>query len=150
MAKRGMVLRSGAADGADTAFEQGCDSIDPKRKQIFLPWNKFSDRSKNEVGVVLVNDPDIEQSAAEMAAQIHPAWERLSQGAKKLHSRNVYQVLGPDMKKPSRFLICWAPLDKNGDPKGGTRTAVLLAQINHIRSYNLAIPADLTKVTALL
>ena len=27
MAEAGMVLRSGAADGADSAFERGCDSV---------------------------------------------------------------------------------------------------------------------------
>jgi len=46
--------------------------------------------------------------------------------AKKLHGRNVKQVLGDDLKTPSDFLLCWT---KEGKDVGGTRTAIVLAGI---------------------
>jgi predicted Rossmann fold nucleotide-binding protein DprA/Smf involved in DNA uptake len=37
LAKKGYVLRSGGADGADLTFEAGCDNSNGL-KEIFLPW----------------------------------------------------------------------------------------------------------------
>ena len=47
----GYSLRSGAADGADTGFENGV--INPLNKQIFIAWEGFSNRydSEEEGGV---------------------------------------------------------------------------------------------------
>jgi predicted Rossmann fold nucleotide-binding protein DprA/Smf involved in DNA uptake len=41
LAGRGWVLRSGGAEGADTAFEKGCDQVHG-RKEIFLPWKGYN------------------------------------------------------------------------------------------------------------
>ena len=41
----GYSLRSGAADGADTAFENGV--INPLNKQIFIAWEGFSNRYRS-------------------------------------------------------------------------------------------------------
>lgn len=151
MAQRGLILRSGGADGADTAFEKGCDQVNPKLKQIFLPWNNFSGRSAKETGVIVKIEPVIELQASEIAREIHPAWDTaLTQGAKKLHTRNVYQVLGPNIKEPSMFLVGYAKLDKNGEPKGGTRTAIKLAEKFGVRNYNLFKQQDLDRVLKVL
>ena len=151
LAKRGMVLRSGGAQGADTAFEQGSDLIDPKRKEIYLPWPGFNSRHPKQPGVLVVKDPQIHLKASQIAQHIHPAWDKLSQGAQALHTRNIYQVLGQDIQTPSRFLVCWAPLNpKDNTPKGGTRTAVMLARQSHIRAYNLSIEADFRHVQSVL
>lgn len=40
-AKKGFILRSGAAEGADSAFEKGCD-LENGHKEIFLQENKNS------------------------------------------------------------------------------------------------------------
>lgn len=39
-AKRGWSLRSGHAEGADTAFFRGADAVGGKM-EIFLPWSGF-------------------------------------------------------------------------------------------------------------
>jgi hypothetical protein len=39
LAEKGYTLRSGGADGCDTAFEIGHGNHD---KQIFLPWKNFN------------------------------------------------------------------------------------------------------------
>ena len=60
----------------------------------------------------------------------------LSKGAKALHTRNVYQVLGKDLKSPSTFLLCWAPPTPDG-VKGGTNTAVQLAKKHGAEVINI-------------
>ena len=46
LAENGLILRSGGADGADTAFEKGCDFVNGK-KEIFLPWQNFNNNKSN-------------------------------------------------------------------------------------------------------
>lgn len=150
LAKRGMVLRSGAADGADTAFEEGCNTVDPSRKQIFLPWEGFNGRKSREQGVFRIEDIYMQEKASEIAKHVHPAWDKVSRGARALHTRNVYQVLGPDLQSPSRFLICWAKVDKDREPKGGTRTAVMLARQSDVRTYNLALEEDFRRIQSVV
>ena len=120
--KLGYTLRSGAADGADTFFENGS-----KNKEIFIPWSSFGK------GIV----PEYSEFADDLLKGIHPAYNRLSSGAKKLHLRNINQVLGVDLDTPSDFLICWADVDNTGNPKGGTRTAWMLAKKYNIPCFNL-------------
>ncbi|MNQ24266.1 hypothetical protein D3C85_374570 [compost metagenome] len=141
---RGYTLRSGAADGADTAFEDGCDSVHGE-KEIYIAWNGFSGRLMGMNGVVHLRECK-ERLSYTMAEQVHPAWDRLSRGAQGLHARNCYQVLGRGLDSPSKFLVCWAPTDKQGVPKGGTRTAWVLAIQNNIPCVNLAVPADLERI----
>ena len=140
-------LRSGAADGADTAFESGVSN--PMNKQIFIAWNGFSNRYDSEEGVFNVKGQAVVQ-AEEIASSIHPAWEKLSRGAKGLHTRNIFQCLGPTLNVPSKFLICYAEVDKHGTPRGGTRTAWECAKKNNIPCYNLYIPEHLERITKYL
>jgi len=120
--QNGFTLRSGGADGADTAFEEGAGDL----KEIYLPWQGFNKRD----GIVVGN----KFKARDMAQAIHPYWESLTDGGKKLHTRNICQVLGRDLKTPSKFLICWTP---DGKPSGGSRTAIVCAMEHDIPVYNL-------------
>ena len=119
---RGYVLRSGGAPGADSAFESEAGDA----KQIFIPWGRFNG-SKS-----YLYPPD--EKAFEIAAGIHPAWDRCSDAAKKLHARNVHQILGANLNDPSEFVVCWT---ENGECKGGTATAMRLAVKCGIPVYNL-------------
>lgn len=123
LSEMGYTLRSGGADGADLAFESGAT-----KKEIYLPWKGFNDSNSQ-----LYNIPD---EAFEIASRIHPAWDKLKQGGKKLHARNILQVLGMTLDNPSKFLICWTP---KGKDTGGTRTAIVLAREYNIPIINLAI-----------
>ncbi len=138
LAYKDYCLRSGGADGADSAFEKGCDFAEGK-KEIYLPWRGFNNNQS-----ILYNT---NTQAYDLAASIHPSWMFLSHGAKKLHARNICQVLGKDLNAPSEFIICWT---KNGNKVGGTRTAIILAEQNKIPVYNLAISADYDKIQALI
>ncbi len=121
------IVRSGGADGADTFGEQIADELG-FAKEIYLPWKKFN---KNPSPLYNITPESIS-----LAATIHPAWDACNDAARRLHGRNCYQVLGYDLKTPSHLLICWT-LD--GQEKGGTRTAIVLAKRYGVPVFNLAV-----------
>ncbi len=115
MARAGMILRSGAAESADSSFERGCDAAGGK-KEIFLPWPGFNGRKSEFVGVT--------DEMIALAKKYHPAWDKLGQGGEKLQARNGPQMLGWDLKTPSRAVVCWTP---KGEITGGTGQALRIA-----------------------
>lgn len=147
LARMGFVLRSGKAAGADAAFQRGAQRFEGSKCEIFIPWRGFTG------GDGLVNTWDITLDAvdrqfpehAEMrwdwVKEVHGGWERLSQGARKLHERNVHQLFGADLGNAylnqSKFVLYYALETKKGDPKGGTATCVNLAKKQGIRTLNL-------------
>lgn len=130
----GATLRSGGAEGADTVFESMFI-----KKEIYLPWKDFNGNNSPLYGV--------SKEAMEIAKEIHPNFAVLSEGAKKLHARNVYQVLGKDLNTPSNVLICWTADGANSaktcsKTTGGTATAIRLADKYGIKIYNLGNNKD--------
>jgi hypothetical protein len=124
------TLRSGAAPGADTFFEEYTN-----RKEIFLPWRDFNG-----------NDSQLytpTKESFEMAAKYHPNWGRLSIGARKLMARNCHQVLGQDLKTPVKFIVCWT---KDGGATGGTGQAIRMANDLNIPVYNLFFDDVIEKI----
>lgn len=117
-AKSGWILRSGGAAGADSAFEKGAS-----KKEIFKPTD---------------NIPEL---AFEIAAKHHPTWNGLKPYIKKLHARNVQQVLGKNLDSTTKFVVCWT---KDGAEKettrntGGTGQAIRIAIAYNVPVYNLA------------
>lgn len=115
------ILRSGAAPGADTFFEEYAG-----QKEIYLPWRNFEGNESR------LYKPSKE--SFEMAAKYHPNWYRLSIGARRLMARNCHQVLGQDLKTPVKFIVCWT---KDGGATGGTGQALRMAKDLNIPVYNL-------------
>lgn len=133
LAELGYVLRSGAAAGADAAFEYGCDS-GGGGKEIWLPWRGFNQH--DDTGLY-----PADQHFA-LAATLHPAWQRLTSGAQMLHARNVGQVLGQSLNEPVSFVLCWTPdgcesSESRTRGTGGTGTAISLASNRGIAVFNL-------------
>ena len=126
MAMDGWTLRSGGAVGADSAFAEGCGT--KGMSEIYLPWFGFNDEG---VPVDRLGNFD---EAMDIAEQFHPAWHKCSSGAKKLHARNVYQILGIDLNTPTNLVICWTP---NGKRTGGTGQALRLAEALDIKIFDL-------------
>lgn len=122
LGSNGYVLRSGAAQGADKAFENGCEKVNGY-KEIYLPWKSFEGSDSN----LIVSNI----KAYNIAERFHPYWQNLSVGARKLQSRNSHQVLGYDLETPSNFILCWT---KDGKGSGGTGQAIRIA--NH---YNIPV-----------
>lgn len=78
-------------------------------------------------------------------------WAKLSDYAKLLHLRNFWQIryfFGGhfDNSQNVNFVVCYSPLDNKGEPTGGTRTGIRVAQVLGIDVYNLAKPADQWKL----
>lgn len=118
----GYILRSGGADGADKAFEQGCDSVKGSKNIYYAK--------------------DATDAAMFIAAKYHPAWNRCSLFAKKLHGRNSFQVLGDTLDTPAHNLICWTPDGctthiGRSIATGGTGTAISIAFHHNVPIYNL-------------
>lgn len=130
LAGLGYTLRSGGAGGADTAFEEGCDRVNGP-KLIYIPWNGFSGRRKHDRGIVTGTSLEAEQ----LAARFHPNWNACSPGAKALHARNGFQMLGVNLNEPSKFVVCWTP---GAGGSGGTGQAIRIAKHFGIPVFDLA------------
>lgn len=157
LASQGWTLRSGGALGADQAFERGmfrCVGLDGPYgwtpAEIYLPWSGYEDHYKDTHGGLNILPSAIhfatESIAEGMAMSVHPAWEACKQGARKMHTRNVFQVLGATLDKPSKMLIAWTRFDKQGNPKGGTATAIKLAIENGVPVFNLNKAEDYERI----
>ena len=118
------TLRSGHADGADWAFEIGAQ----ENCTAYLPWNGFNKHLVSKADwVVYERNPE----TVALARKYHPAYDRLSFGAKKLMERNVWQVLGPTLNNKVAVIVCWT---KGGKGEGGTGQALRVA-----RGYNIPV-----------
>ncbi len=120
IAKCGGVLDSGNADGADQAFAEGANSVDPALVHLHLPWPNFNREAIVRGNVIHL--PQEQSRFAEEAAKYHPAWRRLSQGAQKLHIRNVDIVCWPRLKD----MVLAFPSQKRGG--GGTGQGMRVAE----------------------
>lgn len=132
----GWCLRSGGADGADSAFEHGA-VLGNGARHIFLPWAEFNNRTSPRN-----SPPDV---AFEMASHVHVRWPALRPGARSLIARNMQQILGDEegfgMFK-SKCVICWTPdgcdtAEKYTAKTGGTGSAIFLASTLNIPIFNL-------------
>ena len=130
LSQRGWMLRSGHADGADIAFEEGCTGT----KEIYVPWNGFHKARHGVNDAYAVHCLKNHIEAIGIAQQTHPNWKACSEAAQMLHTRNVYQILGMDLKTPVLMVICWT---KDGNATGGTGQAIRLAQRQSIPVFNL-------------
>lgn len=138
LASKGCLLRSGGAAGCDISFEIGWDMAGSKLMEIYLPWKGFGKAVDDERHPVPERDYiDTYDEAWEIAQNIHPAWDRMNIWGQKLHTRNVYQVLGPELDDRSDVLICIAKPDGKGGVAGGTATAWKLARDCHVPCFNL-------------
>jgi len=126
-AEHGWLLRTGAAEGADAAFERGAVSKGAQT-EIYLPFARFRGHRS---GIVASTLPNWDQALA-IASSHHPAWHRCSPVARQLLARNVYQILGRDLQSPVEDVLFFAPSTtaRDGrivDASGGTGLAIRLA-----------------------
>jgi hypothetical protein len=88
--REGWLLRSGGADGADTAFEQGV--MDTRHRAIFLPGDWFNERKAGPGGFYDSTKLPGWEMALETVDRFHPASNNLSPFARKLMARNAMQI----------------------------------------------------------
>jgi len=141
----GYTLRSGAAEGADTAFEKGAT-----KKEIFKGFDRTGQR---EINVANEIHPDlqgamnaskskkIKSRLAEGATQeeAEKSGERSAWAVQNLMARNTNQIFGVNLDTPVDFVLFWAQeIPGSIRPKGGTGQAVEMARRKGIPTINLA------------
>lgn len=146
LAGLGMILRSGGAPGADTAFEEGCDFVQGK-KEIYLPWRNFNGNTSP-----LFNIPD---AALIIAERFHPGWRYLTPPQRLLMARNSQQIAGKNLDVPADFVICWTPDGCESSfsrtrKTGGTGQAIAVASACDIPVINLYNPTARQRITEIL
>jgi len=140
LASMGYCLRSGGAEGADRAFEDGCD-IASGRKRIYVPWDGFQGNAIDNMSVF----PGVDDHSMSVAEKYHPAWHRVGRAGRKLMARNTYQVLDWDednigLEAKASMLVCWTPDGATGTTTtktGGTGQAIRIAGAHGVRIFNL-------------
>lgn len=138
----GSTLRTGGAPGADQACEGGyaaCmskgETFIQEHAEIYLPWASFESGNRSWIEPKLTEAADW---AYEIAAEYHPSWIYLKQGAKRLHARNVHQILGATQDGPvTDTVICWTKGARGG---GGTGQALRIAKGYDVPIFDLADP----------
>lgn len=148
---RGYILFSGGADGADKAFEAGAT-----KRVIFIPWNGFNGYSPGLDIVSLSGaQKQIFAEATKLAQDNHPYGRNLKSSVLRLMTRNVFQVLGPNLKSPIKFLLCWTPDGCESHTTrtlatGGTGCAISLASKLNIPILNLANEMSFARLSRFL
>lgn len=144
-----LTMRSGAAIGPDTAFENGTP---PEQREIYLPNKEFENRDLRYAIVPKDLDIMVWMKAGMIAEQFHDAGRHMDGNLRSLMTRNVYQVLGPKLRTPSKFVLCDAPeiiFDEDGlvkDVDGGTGQAVRVAYSRNIPVFVMSIPEHMAQV----
>lgn len=145
------VVRSGGARGADQAAEKGI--TDARYKEIYLPYSKAP---AHQDGVYVLGEMHrrYQDGARTIAQRFHPNWTALQnkgQAAEQLMTRNVFQILGMELRSPSDIVVMWAKGSRTGwgrrdshnricDVPGGTGLAVRLAHSLHIPVLHTSVP----------
>ena len=116
--RKGYMLQTGDAVGADSAFASGC-----QRKRIFTA-------------------ADATELTLEIAQEVHPAPWLLPSFARRLMARNTLQVFGADLDTPVDFVLCWTEDGCTSHATrrretGGTGQAIALASLKGIPVINI-------------
>lgn len=116
--RKGYMLQTGDAVGADSAFVSGC-----QRKRIFTA-------------------ADATELTLEIAQEVHPAPWLLPSFARRLMARNTFQVFGADLDTPVDFVLCWTEDGCTSHATrrretGGTGQAIELASLKGIPVINI-------------
>lgn len=125
---RGWYVRSGHAPGADYAFELGAK----ENCIVYLPWKSFNSEKPILAGTTVCME--LQNEVVEMVYRHEPYAMALDIAVKRIKSRNVYQVLGTNLQKPSDVVVCWT---LGGVIKGGTGLAIKLANEANIPVINV-------------
>ncbi|UQS95003.1 DNA processing protein [Pseudanabaena phage Pam2] len=139
----GYTLRSGGADGADTAFYNGANKQGLPTPKVYLPSAWFNGHRHNpNCGFFDSTTASTWGEALELVNKYHPAPDKLTEYARKLMARNAYQILSTTLEDPVDFVICWT---KGGKLVGGTAQAMKIAIDFEVQIYNLANVEDVRK-----
>ncbi len=127
LARQGWHLESGGAAGADSAFASGAPT---GQRTLWLPWQGYNGHRGPDCRVL---SGTALSACTEVAARLHPAWDRCSPAVRKLHARNV-AILGVTTDRPVYAVVCWS---ERGEAVGGTGMGIRIAEDHGIPVLNL-------------
>lgn len=142
LAGLGALVVSGGAEGADLAFVEGALEAGGKALCV-LPWSSYNAALIPDGCERLVFNPAVHQDWLEMAREQHPAWGRLSQGARRLHARNSGILVGEAPSQRVSAVIA----QRAADRRGGTEQGLRLARALGVRLIDLDDPTAFPRVT---
>ena len=128
LARTGWHLSSGGADGADSAFAGDAPA---GQRTIWLPWRGYNGHRGADCRVL---SAAALAACMEIAAPLHPAWERCSPAVRKLHARNAAVLLGETLDRPVDAVVAWTA---EGRVEGGTGMGIRIAEARGIPVLNL-------------
>ncbi len=114
-------LRSGGAEGADSAFVQGARTHRGSSLEIFRP-------------------EDVNDAALDTVEKYHPSPRSLKPFARLLMARNAQIILGRNLDDPVEVVYCWTPDGAEANTTretGGTGQAIRIAVDHGIPVKNL-------------
>lgn len=151
LAELGFHLRSGKAEGADWAFQKGATQSNGK-KTIYIPDKNFGKQQTDDTTDDYIVDGLLMDKCQKIASTVHPNWKSVSYYGKKLHGRNVCQVIGhePNEFEGSKFVLYWARYGSGKRVLGGTATAVSLGKKFGIPTINMIDPDWRWQLTVVL
>lgn len=152
--KKGFVLRSGCATGADAAFEDALS--DPANNaEIYVPnkgfaYNMGTTFKKHYIIPREKFGTHFDGLFYQATRLIHQKdiwkfWKYCNKSnIMDLHNRNMFQVLGLDLKSKSNFNICYTKnkelkYDDTTNRTGGTGTSINASDIYNIELFNLSV-----------
>ena len=132
--EKGYILRSGHANGADLAFENGV--YDKRNMKIYLPYEGFNGGRSSNDGFIYVEDDITNEDyvRAYESLKYHPKKYKMTHSTKIMMIRNYFQVHGINNEPSSMFNICWT---EDGKMVGGTAQSIRLCNAANIPVYNL-------------
>lgn len=131
MRQRGARLRTGAELGAREGFRAGAGPA----QTTYIPWDFYCGASTT-LGAILTAGWE---PAIMRAAMTFGDWRHLSADEKALAICAVVQLMGLDMKSPSRLVVCWVTDET-------TAPAITIAKASNIPVLNMQRPDHLKRI----
>lgn len=154
--KKGYSLNSGNALGADKAFQGAVQPWEKEESGKVTRWSTYQYKPSR---MNIFRASDATDRCREIAKQVHPN-SNIKGYVLDLHARNLLQVFGENLDTPIDFLICWTPLNKNGEvvthhdqrdsTTGGTGQAISYASLRGIPVINMIHEDWRNKLTFIL
>lgn len=125
LAREKFTLRSGASGKGELVLEKAAVFAGGKT-EIYLPWPGYNHHASRLF--------KIPREAFGVAASFEPRWMYFGKPARRVAARGCVQLLGKELDRPSRFLICWT---EYGSGSGNCELALRIASANDIPALDL-------------
>ena len=144
--KQGLTLRTGEGVGSDAAFKNAVK--DSSKRKVYTKyhaakntWGEGKTSTGPQAFKIMVHTlPDVNDHVVlkNGKLKVKNSGNDVKTTTKQLYARNCFQILGGNLKSPVDFIVCYSPLDEDGNPTPGTRYSLYLAKLMNIPVFNLA------------